>query len=94
MCTETDSILFVMLALVYLRKSNHTLWLQSLLFYTAEQQCVSKAEFDSVVKQMAAQTTAVESELNTWQNATIHILKRFLLDNPGKESVINTGHRW
>jgi len=43
---------------------------------------------------MAAQTAAVESELNTWQNATIHILKRFLLDNPGKESVTNTGHRW
>jgi len=34
---------------------------------------------------MAAQTAAVESELNTWQNATIDILKRFLLDNPGKE---------
>jgi len=34
---------------------------------------------------VAAQTAAVESELNTWQNATIHILKRFLLENPGKE---------
>jgi len=34
---------------------------------------------------MAAETAAVQSELNTWQNATIHILKRFLLDNPGKE---------
>jgi len=35
-------------------------------------------EFDRV----AAQTAAVERELNTWQNATIHILKRFLLENP------------
>ena len=42
-------------------------------------QCVSKVEFDRV----AAQTAAVESELNTWQNATLHILKRFLLENPG-----------
>ena len=72
-----------MLALVYLQA--RTLCGSNLLFYTAEQQCVSKAEFDSVVTQMAAQTAAVESELNTWQNTTIHILKRFLLDNPGKE---------
>jgi len=43
---------------------------------------------------MAAQTAAVESELNTWQNATIHILKRFLLDNPCKEAVTNAGHWW
>jgi len=34
---------------------------------------------------VVTQIAAVESELNTWQNATIHILKRFLLDNPGKE---------
>ena len=54
-------------------------------YHVAEQQCVRKTEFDSVVTQMAAQTAAVESELNTWQNATIHILKRFLLENPGKE---------
>ena len=62
-------------------KSNHTSLPQPLLCYTAQQQCVSQADFDSVVTQIAA----VESELNTWQNATIHILKRFLLDNPGKE---------
>ena len=50
---------------------------------------MSKTEFDIV----AARTAAVESELNTWQNATIHILKRFLLENPGKEikSAINIG---
>jgi len=35
-----------------------------------------------VTAQMAAQTAAVESELNNWQNATLHILKRFLLENP------------
>ena len=34
---------------------------------------------------MVTQIAAVESELNTWQNATINILKKFLLDNPGKE---------
>ena len=62
------------------------------LFYTAEQQCVSKAEFDRMVTQMATQTAAVENELNTWKMP--HILKRFLLDNPGKESVTNTGHWW
>ena len=45
----------------------------------SEEQCVSKVEFDRV----AAQTAAVERELNTWQNATIYILKRFLLENPG-----------
>jgi len=47
------------------------------------EQCVSKVEFDRVTAQMAAQTAAVESELNNWQNATLHILKRFLLENPG-----------
>ena len=45
-----------------------------------------------MVTQMAAQTAAVESELNTWQNATIHILKRFLLENPGKEIEICYKH--
>ena len=65
-------------------KSNYTYFID--LSYTAElEQCVSKAEFDRVVTQMAADTAAVQSELNTWQNATIHILKRFLLDNPGKK---------
>ena len=41
---------------------------------------------------MAARTAAVESELNTWQNATIHILKRFLLENPGREIEICDKH--
>ena len=34
---------------------------------------------------MVTQIAAVETELNTWQNTTINILKKFLLDNPGKE---------
>ena len=52
------------------------------MLYTDEQQCVSKAEFQNVVTKIAT----VESELNTWQNATINILKRFLLENPGKKT--------
>jgi len=31
---------------------------------------------------MAAETAAVQRELNTWQNATVNIPKRFLLNNP------------
>ena len=76
--------------------SSCTIYSEAILYfidlsYTAEQQCVSKAEFDRVVTQVTAETAAVQSELNSWQNATIHILKRFLLDNPGKE--IRDKHR-
>ena len=84
--------LLALYIIVKLRATIYTYFID--LSYTAEQQCASKAEFDRVVTQMAAETAAVQSELNTWQNATIHILKRFLLDNPGKKSVINTGHWW
>ena len=45
--------------------------LYQLTSYSGEQ-CVSRAEFDRVAAQ-----------LNTWQNLTILILKRFLLENPG-----------
>jgi len=59
-------------------KNIHTSFL---LCYTVEQQCVSQADFNHVVTKIAA----VKSKLNTWQNATIRILKRFLLENPGKD---------
>ena len=42
------------------------------LISNSGEQCVSKAEFDRVAAQ-----------LNTWQNLTVLILKRFLLENPG-----------
>ena len=45
--------------------------LYQLTSYSGEQ-CVSRAEFDRVAAQ-----------LNTWQNLTVLILKRFLLENPG-----------
>jgi len=54
----------------------------------AEQQCVTRADFESVVAQIAA----IESSHNIWRNATLHILKKYLPANPGK--VICAGHWW
>ena len=54
---------------------SYTAWKCSELYQLTThsgEQCVSRAEFDRVTAQ-----------LNTWQNLTILILKRFLLENPG-----------
>ena len=45
---------------------------QSYMTSHSGDQCVSRVEFDRVAAQ-----------LNTWQNLTALILKRFLLENPG-----------
>jgi len=68
-----------MLALVNPRAA--TLHCPNLFHATQQSSNVSAKLILTVVTQIAA----VESELNTWQNATIHILKRFLLENTGKE---------
>ena len=70
-------MLLLAMALVNLRESI----LYTLLCYTAEPQCVSRADFDSVVAQIAA----IESAHSTWRNATLHILRRILPANPGEE---------
>ena len=54
---------------------SYTAWKCSELYQLTThsgEQCVSRAEFDRVAAQ-----------LNTWQNLTVLILKRFLLENPG-----------
>ena len=53
-------------------------------------QCVSREEFESVKEELEAvkqesreDLERVRKELDSWQNTTINILKKYLLDDPG-----------
>jgi len=50
-------------------------------------QCVSREEFRALREQLARsreETAAVRREVDSWQNSTILILKRYLIENPSK----------
>ena len=46
--------------------------------YTGNQNCVSREEFES-------QINSLQRELYYWQNTTINILKKYLVDNEGEQ---------
>ena len=50
-------------------------------------QCVSREEFQALREQLTRsreETAAVRREVDSWQNSTILILKRYLIENPSK----------
>jgi len=50
-------------------------------------QCVSREEFQALREQLTTcreETAAVRREVDSWQNSTILILKRYLIENPSK----------
>ena len=58
-------------------------------FFTANEsgQCVSREEFQALREQLGRsreETAAVKREVDSWQNSTILILKRYLIENPSK----------
>jgi len=48
----------------------------------------------AAVENLVTRIAAIENSHTTWRNATLHILRRYLPDNPGKEICENTGHWW
>lgn len=42
-------------------------------------ECISHEQFESLQKDVAS----LQKELNYWQNTTINILKKYLLENEG-----------
>ena len=56
-------------------------------FFTANEsgQCVSREEYQTLREQLIRcreETAAVMREVDSWQNSTILILKRYLIENP------------
>ena len=50
-------------------------------------QCVSREEFQALREQLTRsreETAAIRREVDSWQNSTILILKRYLIENPSK----------
>ena len=48
---------------------------------------MSQQEFDTLKEELARsrqETAAVKSEVDSWQNSTLLILKQYLIENPGK----------
>ena len=48
---------------------------------------MSQQEFDTLKEELARsrqETATVKSEVDSWQNSTLLILKQYLIENPGK----------